>query len=82
MYMLNLHINIYYNQMVSIYYQKKSRKGLYIYLRWSKVSGQTLGTSECSNSKVIEYLWGFPGGSGDKESACMWETQVQSLGWD
>ena len=23
----------------------------------------------------------FPGNSGDKEPAAMWETQVQSLGW-
>ena len=25
---------------------------------------------------------GFLGGSDDKESAVMWETQVQSLGWE
>ena len=25
---------------------------------------------------------GFLGGSDDKESAAMWETQVQSLGWE
>ena len=25
---------------------------------------------------------GFPGGSDSKESAAMWETRVQSLGWE
>ena len=28
-------------------------------------------------------IWGIPGGSGGKESACvMWETWIQSLGWE
>ena len=61
--MLNLHINIYYNQMVEIYYQNKSRKGLYTFLRWSKVSGQTQGTSECSNSKGTGFLYNICGAS-------------------
>ena len=35
------------------------------------------------NSIPIRVLWGFPGGSGGKESTCkVGETQVGSLGWE
>ena len=29
---------------------------------------------------VVDTLWGFPGGSDGKKSACMQETQIQFLG--
>ena len=32
--------------------------------------------------KEDEWLWGFPGGSGSKESACNAGPRVRSLGWE
>ena len=30
----------------------------------------------------VSFIWGFPGSSDGKESACNGETQVQFLGWE
>ena len=36
----------------------------------------------CHNNRNAIFQLGFSCGSVGKESACMWETWIQSLGWD